>query len=139
MNTSDAVVKALATRIGDIERNACVEKLTEARALGMLSADEFDERVDRAWAARVRADLDVLTVDLPVAPKQRKAIGRSTHDRTRTAGLITWRWGVPAGAVSVMSLWTASEVQSDAAGLASLATGVAGIVLARLTGLKRNR
>jgi hypothetical protein len=54
-------------RVGDADRDRAAADLGEHFALGRLSADEHAERVDAAWTARTRADLDVLFHDLPVA------------------------------------------------------------------------
>jgi len=41
--------------------------LKAAFVQGMLDRDEFDQRVDRAFAARTHADLAAVTADLPAA------------------------------------------------------------------------
>lgn len=55
-------------RIGNQEREAAVSALGEHFAHGRLEADEFDERVSAAYAARSSADLDRLFDDLPRPP-----------------------------------------------------------------------
>lgn len=52
-------------RIGNDERQAAVDLLGEHYTLGRLEADEFDERVGAAYAARTQSDLDQLFADLP--------------------------------------------------------------------------
>lgn len=52
-------------RIGDAERDAAVNALGEHYAAGRLTKEEYDERSDRAWAARTSRDLWPLFVDLP--------------------------------------------------------------------------
>ncbi|MBA2282952.1 MAG: DUF1707 domain-containing protein [Actinomycetota bacterium] len=52
-------------RVGDQEREACVEDLRTHFAVGRLTLDEFEERTTSALAARVQADLANLTADLP--------------------------------------------------------------------------
>ena len=54
-----------ALRIGDVEREGAAAELGEHYAQGRLSADEHAERLERAWAARTRADLVPLFRDLP--------------------------------------------------------------------------
>jgi hypothetical protein len=44
-----------------------VERL-RTRAAGRLSAEEFEERLGSAHAARTRADLDAVRIDLPMSP-----------------------------------------------------------------------
>ncbi|MCW0213464.1 MAG: DUF1707 domain-containing protein [Pseudonocardia sp.] len=52
-------------RVSDRERGETEEWLRTAMGDGRLTLDEFEERAARCWAARTRADLDVLTEDLP--------------------------------------------------------------------------
>src|SRR5215472_5781024 len=52
-------------RAGDRERDAVVHRLQEAFADGRLDDDEFDQRTRAALTARLTAELDVLTQDLP--------------------------------------------------------------------------
>ncbi|HUC57990.1 MAG TPA: DUF1707 domain-containing protein [Streptosporangiaceae bacterium] len=52
-------------RIGDAERNAMAESLREHYAAGRLTMEEFQERLDAAFAAKTDADLAKLAEDLP--------------------------------------------------------------------------
>ena len=52
-------------RIGDAERNAMAESLREHYAAGRLTMEEFQERLDAAFAAKTDADLGKLSEDLP--------------------------------------------------------------------------
>ena len=54
-------------RVGDAEREAAAAELREHYASGRLSLDELNERVDKAFAAKTRGDLNVLMTDLPSA------------------------------------------------------------------------
>jgi len=60
-------------RIGDADREAAVHALGEHYAAGRLTREEYDERADRAFAARTVADVSGLFRDLP-APRP---VGRS--------------------------------------------------------------
>jgi Domain of unknown function (DUF1707)/Cell wall-active antibiotics response 4TMS YvqF len=53
------------TRASDSEREQTVARLREAAAEGRLTVDELDERIDAAYAATTRAELEPLTDDLP--------------------------------------------------------------------------
>src|ERR671915_2282294 len=55
-------------RASDSEREAVVEALQAHAAAGRLDADELEQRLERAYAARIRADLVPLVADLPAAP-----------------------------------------------------------------------
>lgn len=52
-------------RAGDNDRKAVGEQLKTALDEGRLDLSEYDERLQRAYAAKTFADLDTLLVDLP--------------------------------------------------------------------------
>lgn len=52
-------------RASDAEREAVVSLLAQALGEGRLTPEEFDARVEAAYAAKTHADLDALTTDLP--------------------------------------------------------------------------
>ena len=52
-------------RIGDAERDSAAAALGEHYAAGRLTKDEYDERIDRVWAAKYEDDLVPLFIDLP--------------------------------------------------------------------------
>ena len=52
-------------RVGDAERDAAANELREHFATGRLTQDELNERLDRTFAAKTRADLRGLFTDLP--------------------------------------------------------------------------
>ncbi len=54
-------------RVGDAEREAVAAELREHYAQGRLSMEDFNQRLDAAYAARTRGDLDKLISDLPHA------------------------------------------------------------------------
>lgn len=70
--SSDATGARL--RIGDAERDAAVSSLGEHFAAGRLTREEFDERLERAWAAKTTEEVDPLFVDLPPANDHRAAV-----------------------------------------------------------------
>jgi len=55
-------------RISDAEREGVAARLRDAAAEGRLTLEEADERQRAAYAAKVQADLDPLTADLPALP-----------------------------------------------------------------------
>jgi Domain of unknown function (DUF1707) len=75
-------------RVADADRERAVVELREHAVAGRLTLEEFGERVDQAYAARTRGELDVVLRELPSAP--------TTAARTRRFGLavmggINWR------------------------------------------------
>jgi hypothetical protein len=60
-------------RIGDAEREQVAARLNEHVGAGRLDLAEYEERVDRVYAARTRADLEAVTADLPAPRAARPA------------------------------------------------------------------
>jgi len=54
-------------RVSDADRDSVAAQLREHYALGRLTMDELNERLDRVFASRTRADLNAVTSDLPYA------------------------------------------------------------------------
>ena len=52
-------------RASDAEREKTVAALQHAVGEGRITMAEFEDRASAAYAAKTRADLDVLTADLP--------------------------------------------------------------------------
>ncbi|HMD93324.1 MAG TPA: DUF1707 domain-containing protein [Trebonia sp.] len=52
-------------RVSDAEREAAATELREHYAAGRLTLEELNERLDKALAAKTRADLNGLMTDLP--------------------------------------------------------------------------
>lgn len=55
-------------RASDVDRKAAQERLHWAHAEGLISLEEFDDRVRNAWDARTRGELARLNADLPMPP-----------------------------------------------------------------------
>jgi Domain of unknown function (DUF1707) len=75
-------------RIGDADREAVAAQLREHYADGRLTLDELNERLDQTFAAKTKADLDVVLRDLP-------HVGRPLTDAP-AAGLGNTAWQGPA-------------------------------------------
>jgi Domain of unknown function (DUF1707) len=54
-------------RVGDAEREAAAAEVREHFASGRLTQDELNERLDQAFAAKTRGDLNGVFTDLPSA------------------------------------------------------------------------
>ena len=70
----------LALRVADTERERAVAQLREHTVAGRLTLEEFSERLDEAYGARTRGDLEQVTRELPVpaAPTIRRRAARLT-------------------------------------------------------------
>jgi hypothetical protein len=56
-------------RVGDADREAAAAQLREHYADGRLTLEELNERLDQAFAAKTKADLNTVLRDLPVAAR----------------------------------------------------------------------
>jgi hypothetical protein len=102
-------------RASDAEREAAVGRLNQAVGAGRLTMDEFSERIELAYAARTRGDLEPLLRDLPAegdstavaAPATGIVVDRSqgkdTHWNIAPIGGIRHRgrWRVPRHTTSI--------------------------------------
>ena len=52
-------------RVGDADREAVAAALRESYAQGRLTLEEFNQRIEAAFAATTRSQLSALTRDLP--------------------------------------------------------------------------
>jgi len=89
-------------RASDVDRDRAASLLREHHAAGRLNAEEFAERLDRAFAAKTVGDIDALLKDLPGIDLYRlpdAALTRQPRQRQPTVrgrGNGAWRaaWGV---------------------------------------------
>jgi hypothetical protein len=87
-------------RAGDADRQAVAEKLRWALDEGRLDLGEYDERLQKAYAAKTYADLDGLLTDLPgiVPPSRAQLAPLADGTLAPTAaglpeqGNLTMRW-----------------------------------------------
>ena len=56
-------------RVGDADREAVAAQLREHYADGRLTLEELNERLDQAFAAKTKADLNTVLRDLPQAAR----------------------------------------------------------------------
>jgi hypothetical protein len=59
-------------RAGDADREATGDRLRKHHAEGRLDAEEFQDRIDRCYAAKTIGELDELVGDLPREPEERE-------------------------------------------------------------------
>ena len=64
-------------RASDAEREATADRLRQHHTDGRLDTDEFQERLDRCFAAKTVGELAELTRDLPGDRAQQRAGGRA--------------------------------------------------------------
>lgn len=93
-------------RAADADREATADRLRAALGEGRLDLHEYDERVQRAYAARTYAELDTLLTDLPpVTPAERSTLMPGSPAVGAPTGAVA---GQPVPAVgSVTARWLA--------------------------------
>ena len=74
-------------RASDQDRDRVANILREHHAVGRLDADEFNERVDKAFAAKTMGDLEALTADLPAVDPYPLPTSSMSHHYTGETGL----------------------------------------------------
>jgi hypothetical protein len=81
-------------RASDAERERTTEVLSRAAATGQIDVEELDERLQAAWAARTRADLERLVADVDVeVDAGETALARAgTSNRVKVVGHEGSRW-----------------------------------------------
>jgi class 3 adenylate cyclase len=98
-------------RISDDDRQQTVELLRAHCTDGRLTLDEFSDRIGFVYVAKTRADLELVTADLPeaVAPRPRPPDGRRRQPVRSAVAIFSghrqtgrWRPGETIGAVAIM-------------------------------------
>jgi hypothetical protein len=102
-----------ALRASDADRELTAGRLRHACAEGRLTADELDERLAAAWAARDTAELERLVADLPApTPAPPPPRGRSlSPEGRRELEHAAVQAGV-AFAIAVI-VWVATSADGD--------------------------
>ena len=87
-------------RASDEDRDRTVSLLREHHAAGRLTAEEFNERIDKAYEAKTVGELDELMTDLPgidlyrlpdAALPRYRGPGQARSRRPRAAGCRQWQ------------------------------------------------
>jgi hypothetical protein len=81
-------------RASDADRERTVAALREHLAAGRLTTEEFDERLDKAYAAKTLGELDDLMADLPKTGLEQPRAG-SLHRAAGSSPLPGQRSGGP--------------------------------------------
>jgi hypothetical protein len=118
-------------RVGDSDRDECVEALTEHHVHGRLSVDELDRRHRAALVAVTEADLAALLADLPGSNSTLRplVLGHdwwSLDPKVRAMRMARWAAtpvSLAAGGVLVASASTQTDENNFVVGLAASALG----------------
>ena len=107
-------------RVGDADREHVVAVLGQHLALGHLTVHELENRLDTAYAARTRGELDAVLADLPAIgpprpqpspppPPQPRPSPSAGSPWTREASWASWAPWVLTGAICLL-IWLATSV-----------------------------
>ncbi len=97
---------AQSVRVGDTDREMTANLLGQALAQGYLAMQEYETRLQAAFAANTRAELGLLTADLPV-DRLKRSDPRRRQARRRAArrGVHIHFGGYLAMVVIVLAVW----------------------------------
>ncbi|MBC3194548.1 DUF1707 domain-containing protein [Pseudonocardia sp. C8] len=100
-------------RVSDAERQETAERLKLAHDEGRLSLIEYDQRLQDAYAATVRSELDALVADLPAVPRSALPTVRAETAEVKKAEYLG-EWRSWAGvAVLLTGIWLVTAIASD--------------------------
>jgi len=128
--TSQRDLEMFRTRVGDAEREHCLELLSDHHARGRLSVEELDERQRAALIAVTEADLAALVADLPREAQsglERRATSTGITSRPGQAypeAVTVARWVVPPVSLAGAS-FVAYGPEQFASGMAMGLLGIA--------------
>ena len=104
-------------RAGDDDRRQTAEALRKALGEGRLDLTEYDERLQRAYAAKTYGELDALLVDLPGSTPAQPVVPApavASADATREWLATVWSsWAVTVGIT--LAVWAMISVLSTEA------------------------
>ena len=96
-------------RIGDAERERAAATLNEQVGAGRLDLAEYEQRVDRVYAARTAADLAVVLADLPASAPARSSAPVERPTRSFGPAAAAWAPWV-ATTVICLVIWLATSL-----------------------------
>jgi DUF1707 SHOCT-like domain len=88
-DTFSQMIRDPALRASDADRDATADRLRKHHTDGRLDPEEFQERLDRCFAAKTVSELNELSRDLPADPVERRSGGGSSF------GLLGWLRAIP--------------------------------------------
>lgn len=93
-------------RVSEADREEASARLAEHYSTGRLTDDDYYERLDAVWSAKVRGDMEMLFTDLPKsAPQPPPAVRRPRQGRPRAFPLVACFLLVAIGLVVMGVPW----------------------------------
>lgn len=91
-------------RVGDVERDRCISRLTTAMVDGQLDQAEFGDRLNAALGAKTRPELEILTQDLEGAESPLPATSRRTRPVVRVDPILAGGYVAVSGVLCALIL-----------------------------------
>lgn len=101
---------APAIRASDAERRLTISRLQDACVEGRLSLDEYGQRVESAFAARTRPQLDLLTQDLPTDQRRASDVTPGAAGRSALSAVPVSRTIAILGTSQRSGFWRLAEI-----------------------------
>ncbi len=94
-------------RVADADREQLAQELREHMLAGRLTSEEFEQRLERLYAATTRGELDALKADLPLSPM---VLGAALAKRNATLRrrLVQEAGGGLGVSLVCVAIWAAS-------------------------------
>jgi len=101
-------------RAADAEREQLAEELREHMLAGRITAEEFEQRLEGAYAASTRGELEALKTDLPMSPAvlERELARRRRRLRRR---LVQEAGGAATLSLVCVAIWAAGNAHGHEA------------------------
>jgi hypothetical protein len=124
-------------RASDADREAVVGRLHRAAVEGRLDADELEERISAAYAAKLCTDLDPLVADITPAPAPVRGRPEFVARRRRTNGLavaslvasLLWMGWVGSVAAIILGHVALRQINESGGRQSGRGMAVAGMVI----------
>jgi hypothetical protein len=101
------VTDSSSLRVADADREQLATELREHMLAGRLSSEEFEDRIERAYKATTRGQLEELKADLPMSPAVLDAELARRKQKLRRRMVQEASGGLTASAVCV-AIWLAA-------------------------------
>jgi hypothetical protein len=100
-------------RVSDQDREQAASAIREHYAAGRLDSTELEERVQAAYSARTRSELDALSADLPALPSKPPTTMELARQTFNTNALVRNAGAGGAAFLACTAIWALSGADSD--------------------------
>ena len=104
---------SLSLRVADADREQLAQELREHMLAGRLSATEFEERLERAYKASTRGEIEALKEDLPMQSREPGAGAHETSQRSCAGASLRRRAALWGSRRYASVIWLASGAEGS--------------------------